>query len=91
MIDTGGGTDRAVNVNLHLVGRLLSIFGATARLMRRGAAYMLSLPTVRSGFHNPHVRRREPLFWSREAAVSRHGLAAVPMAAVRPSAAALGI
>ena len=31
------------------------------------------------------------LLWSREAVMSRHDLAAVPMAAVRPSATALGI
>ena len=24
---------------------------------------MLSLPAVRDGFHIPHVRKREPLFW----------------------------
>jgi len=37
------------------------------------------------------IIRERPGLWSREAVMSRHDLAAVPMAAVRPSATALGI
>ena len=43
MIDASSGTDRTINVNLHSVGRLLSIFGAAPVSCNCGAAYLSGL------------------------------------------------